>query len=165
MSGGNVSIIVAVTRDNAIGRGGDLIFRLRGDMRHFKAVTMGHPVIMGRKTWESLPNGALPGRRNMVISRNKDYRAEGAEVFGSLESALEALSAGDEAMVIGGAQIYGEALALASRLYLTVIDAEAGDADTFFPEIGDEWVETDRGERFVDEASGLGYRFVCLSRK
>ena len=164
--GPKVSIIVAVTADNAIGRGGDLIYRLKADMRHFRTLTMGRPIIMGRKTWESLPNGAVPGRRNMVVSRNKDYVAEGAEVFGSLSAALGVLDAEDEAMIIGGAQIYGEAMGLAHRLYLTQIDATAPDADTFFPEIKvDEWEVVDSGAPEKDAATGLSYRFVCLSRK
>lgn len=161
-----LSIIVALASDNAIGRDGDLVFRLRGDMKHFRTLTMGHPIIMGRKTFESLPKGALPGRRNMVVSRKADYAAPGAETFGSIEAALEALQPGDEAFVIGGAEIYRQTLPLASRLYLTLIDAEGEGADTFFPEIkAEEWVETEASEAETDPDNGIGYRFVCLSRK
>ena len=172
----SISIIVAVAADNAIGRNGDLLYRLRPDMRHFRAVTMGHPVIMGRKTWESLP-GALPGRRNMVVTRNSGYVAEGAETFPSLTDAIKALNPEDEAMIIGGEQIYRQAMPLADRLYLTYIDAPKGDADTFFPDVDpDEWEEIDINERAdiipanghswtTDPATQTRYRFVCLSRK
>ena len=131
----DVNIIVAITADNAIGRGGDLIYRLKDDMRHFKEITMGHTIIMGRKTWESLPKGALPGRRNVVVSRNADYAAPGAEVYTSLQEALQQCANAGKVFVIGGAQIYAQALPVAERLYLTAINAEAPDADTFFPEI------------------------------
>lgn len=161
-----LSIIVAITDDGAIGRGGDLVYRLRPDMRRFRSITMGHPVIMGRKTWESLPAGALPGRRNIVISRNPGYEAQGAEVFSSLEAALGAISPDEEAMVIGGAQIYRQAMPLADRLYLTRINAPAPGADTFFPEIDPaRWAETDPGEQQTDPETQIRYRFSCLSRR
>lgn len=163
----DINIIVAVADRNAIGRNGDLLYRLRPDMRHFRAITTGHTVIMGRKTWESLP-GALPGRRNIVVSRNRQYKAEGAETVGSLDEAIE--RAGDEKIfIIGGAAIYAEALPLATRLYLTEIDAPAAGADTFFPDYRkDEWCETEAGfgtEMQTDPETQLRYRFVCLSRK
>lgn len=161
-----ISIIVAVARDNAIGRNGELVVRLRADMRHFREVTMGHPVIMGRKTWESLPSGALPGRRNIVISRNPNYVAQGAEVFDSLESAFCALSPDDSAMIIGGEQIYRQALPYAQTIHLTEIDTDAPDADTFFPELSsDEWDKTDMGQWITDPETGLKYRFGCLYRR
>ena len=170
-----ISIIVAVTTDNAIGRDGNLVVHIRDDMRHFREVTMGHPVIMGRKTWESLPGGALPGRRNMVVSRNADYRAEGAETYTSLQAAIDALRPGDEAMIIGGAEIYRQAMPLANRLYLTLIDTTVPDADTFFPPIDDsEWSEINpdtnqpsnaTSQWRIDERTGLHYRFICMTRK
>ena len=161
-----ISVIVAVDRDNAIGRNGELVYRLRDDMRHFRAVTMGHPVVMGRKTWQSLPAGALPGRRNVVVSRNPDFKADGAEVYPSLPAALKALENADTVMIIGGASIYAEALPLAHTLYLTQIDASTADADTYFPAVDvDQWAVIDRGEWLTDAETGLRYRFVCLSRK
>lgn len=129
-------IIVGVTRDGAIGRDGGLIVHSRADMRYFKEITMGHPVIMGRKTFESLPKGALPGRRNIIITGNRDYQAEGAEVVHSLDEALALTDDGDMVpFVIGGARVYAEAMPRANRLYVTEFDAEASDADAYFPEI------------------------------
>lgn len=129
------SIIVAIDRNRAIGNAGDQLFYIREDLRHFKELTLGHPVIMGRKTFEALPRGPLPGRRNIVITRNPAFRPEGAETAPSLEAAL-ALCAdanADEAFIIGGAQIYALALPLATDLYITEIDAAAPAADTYFP--------------------------------
>lgn len=96
-----ISIIVAVTRNNAIGTNGDLLYHISADLKHFKEITMGHPIIMGRKTFESFPNGPLPGRRNIVITRNTDYVHQGIEVVHSLKEAIDAVADTDEAMVIG----------------------------------------------------------------
>lgn len=161
-----ISIIVAITRNNAIGRGGDLLFHISEDLRQFKAITMGHPIIMGRKTFESFPNGALPGRRNIVITRQGDYDAENIEIVNSLQAAVDAVKNVDEAFVIGGGEIYRQALPLCSRLYLTKIDTEIADADTFFPEINNnEWEIADQSELKHDPRSGVQFRFTCLSRK
>ena len=161
----DLNIIVAITKNNAIGRGGDLVYHLKGDMRHFREITMGHTVVMGRKTWESLPKGALPGRRNIVVSRNPKYEAAGAEVYPTLSEALER-AGNSKIFLIGGAQIYAQSLPMANRLYLTQIDADVDDADTFFPEINrDEWTEEVVDQYVVDEITGVKYRFVCLSRK
>ncbi|MDE6301510.1 MAG: dihydrofolate reductase [Muribaculaceae bacterium] len=160
-----VEIIVAVGRDGAIGRRGDLAFHIREDLRRFKQLTMGHPVIMGRKTFESLPKGALPGRRNVVISSNPDYTAEGAEVVHSLKEAVELCTGSEKVFIIGGGQVYAQAMPLAERLHLTRIDADTPDADTFFPEIDSEtWHETERSEQASDP-SGLTYRFITLEKK
>ncbi len=161
----HLSIIVAIADANAIGRGGDLLFHISDDLRHFKRLTMGHPIIMGRKTFESFPSGPLPGRRNMVITRNSDYAHEGIETFPSLEAALDATDDA-EPFVIGGGEIYRAALQLADRLYVTRIDAHVDDADTFFPEIDrNEWTETSTGDTIVDLKTGVSYRFTCLSRR
>lgn len=166
-----ISIIAAVASDGAIGRQGDLVCHIREDMRHFRRLTMGHPVVMGRKTFESLPGGALSGRRNVVVTRNASYRADGIETFPSLEKAVERLSAdsaGDadaEIFIIGGGEIYRLAMPLASRLYLTQIDASFTDADTYFPEVNPaQWRLDDASDWSVDERSGIRYRMVCLSR-
>lgn len=127
-----VSMIAAVGKNNEIGRGNELIFRLHGDMRFFKETTTGSTVVMGRKTFESLPR-ALPNRRNIVISRNGDYSAPGAEVCKSVDEALR-LCENDNVFVIGGGMIYSEFLKYAQKLYLTEVNAECADADTFFPE-------------------------------
>lgn len=150
----------------AIGRGGDLLFHISEDLRRFKALTMGHPIIMGRKTFESFPNGALPGRRNIVITRQVDYVANGAETVGSLQQAIDAVEQCDEAFVIGGGEIYTQALPHASKLYLTIIDADVADADTFFPQIDPaQWETIEEREVKQDPRSGATYRFICLSRK
>ena len=138
-------IIAGVAADGAIGRRGDLIVHSREDMRYFKATTMGHPVIMGRKTFESLPKGALPGRRNIVITRSTSFAAPGVEVVHSLDEAL-ALTAPDAAapaadrdatvpFVIGGAQIYALAMPRATRLYLTEYGCTAPDAAAPLPAV------------------------------
>lgn len=163
-----LSVIVAIAADRAIGRGGDLLFHISADLKRFKAITMGHPIIMGRKTFESCPKGPLPGRHNIVVTRSQDYRHEGVTVVHSLEDAIATAEAdgADEAFVIGGSQIYSQALPVADRMYLTEIDATAPDADTFFPAIDtDIWIETERNGPHTDQRSGLSYLFVCRERK
>lgn len=157
-------MIAAVTRDNALGRGGDMIFHISSDLKRFKALTMGHPLIMGRRTFESFPNGPLPGRRNIVISRNSNFCHKGAEIFPSLESAISA--AGEDAMVIGGGTIYEQAMPFADRLEITEIDAVADDADTFFPAIDcTEWKKESESEWMKDERSGVRFRYATYIRK
>ncbi|WP_444882982.1 dihydrofolate reductase [Microbulbifer sp. PSTR4-B] len=143
-----IALIAAVARNGAIGRDNELPWRLSGDLQFFKRTTMGKPVVMGRKTFESIGR-PLPGRVNIVITRNPDWQADGVEVASTLEAALEladkhAQEAGaGELMVIGGAQIYRLSMPYAARLYVTEVDAEvAGDA--FFPEVNDSWVEVAR---------------------
>ena len=161
-----ISIIVATAQGNAIGRKGDLLFHISADLRRFKEITMGHPIIMGRKTFESFPKGPLPGRENIVITRQGDYHHDGITVVGSFSDALTAANSVDEAFVIGGGEIYREAINQASKIYLTEIDAKVDDADTFFPEINpDQWEETDSSEWITDDRSGARYRFICLSRR
>ena len=131
---------------------------MSADLKHFKALTMGHPIIMGRKTFEALPKGALPGRRNIVVTRNAAFAAPGAEIAGSLDEAI-GMADGADAYVIGGASIYSQALPCADKLYVTRIFAHADGADTFFPEIGTDWKLAECGEKSHDEKSGLDYRF------
>lgn len=128
-----VSIIVAIAENGVIGRENGLPWRLSTDMKRFKALSMDKPVIMGRKTWESMPKRPLPGRRNMVVTRNAAYVAEGAEVFGSLEEALDAAGKGD-VCIIGGGEIYAQGMVHADELHVTHVETEA-DGDTYFPEI------------------------------
>ena len=130
-----ISIIVAAAQGNAIGRKGDLLFHISADLRRFKEITMGHPIIMGRKTFESFPKGPLPGRQNIVITRQGDYQYDGITVVGSFPDALAAANNVDEVFVIGGGEIYREAINGASVLYLTEIDAKVDDADTFSPKL------------------------------
>ncbi|OIQ85362.1 dihydrofolate reductase [mine drainage metagenome] len=136
-----LTLIAAVGANGVIGRGNALIWRLRDDLAHFKRMTLGHPVLMGRKTWESLGR-ALPGRRNLVLSRDTTYVAAGAEVCGSLADALRRCEGEPEVFVIGGAQIYLAALPLARRLWLTEVHASA-DGDAHFPR----WERTEFVER------------------
>lgn len=145
-----VSLIAALSSQNrGIGFHGDLLWRIPEDLARFKKVTVGHPVIMGRKTWESLPEKfrPLPNRANIIVTRNASYRAPGAVVVTSLEDAFssaETAPGAEEVFVIGGGEIYKEALPLANRLYLTLID-DSKEADAFFPEYKKEFThELDR---------------------
>jgi dihydrofolate reductase len=158
-----LTLIAAVARNGVIGIANRLPWQLPADLRRFKELTTGHTVIMGRKTWESLPAKfrPLPGRRNIVVTRNDSFLAEGAAVSASLPDAIAAAN-GDEAFVIGGAELYKAALPLADRLQLTEIDATY-EGDTWFPVIDmAQWRETAR-DSHSDEA-GLGYAFVTYQR-
>ncbi|MBR5436082.1 MAG: dihydrofolate reductase [Muribaculaceae bacterium] len=160
-----LSIIVAIDRLGAIGRKGQLLFHISDDLRRFKAITMGHPIIMGRKTFESFPKGALPGRRNIVVTRSADYSASGIETASSVEAAIDMVEDVDEAFVIGGGEIYRQTIARADRLYLTIVETETADADTFFPNFSpNDWEITEASQPETDAKSGLTYRFVTLQR-
>jgi len=158
-----LSMIAAMASNRAIGIDNKLPWRLPADLQHFKALTMGKPMIMGRKTWESLP-GLLPGRPHIVITRDEDYVAEGAEVVHSLEEALACYPEAEELMLVGGANLYKQGIEVASRLYLTEISAEvAGDA--FFPEVDmTQWQEVDRQDGMLDEKNTLPHQFVTFVR-
>ena len=162
MSRPPLTLIAAVAANGVIGRDGTLPWRLSADLKRFKALTMGHPVIMGRKTWESLGR-PLPGRLNIVITRNPDYRPEGASVAASLDAALALAADAAEVFVIGGEEIYRIALSRADRLQLTEIQQDfAGDAR--FPELDRSgWLTVTR-ERHLD-ASGLPYAFATYERR
>jgi dihydrofolate reductase len=139
-----VAFVVAVSRNGVIGRAGGLPWRISADLKRFKAITMGKPLIMGRKTWESLPKKPLPGRPNIVITRQKNYLAEGAIVVSDIPSALAAAGQVDEVCVIGGGEIFDMFLPQTDRIYLTDVDLEV-DGDTFFPMIDPvQWTETAR---------------------
>lgn len=161
-----VTIIAAVAKGGAIGRKGDLLFHISADLKRFKSITMGKPVIMGRKTFESFPNGALPGRRNIVITRQRDYSAPGVETAASLDEAMQLVAGVDEAMIIGGGEIYRQAFPLADELRLTMIDADVADADTFMPAIDSEaWIEKEQSDSFTDPRSGVAYHFADFVRR
>ncbi len=156
-----ITIIAAIAAGGAIGRNGDLLFHISDDLKRFKQLTVGHTVIMGRRTFESLPGGALPRRRNIVITRNPDYTKEGIETYTSLDDALDALDDTDDVYIIGGGQIYKEAIDLADRLELTLIDAKVEDADTFFPRFDtSEWELVFLSPDHTDPVSGVTYRFA-----
>lgn len=150
--------IVAMGRDGEIGFRGDMPWHLPEDLRHFKALTLGHPVIMGRATWESLPKLPLPGRVNVVITRNVNYDAPGALVAGSLSEAIRLACDSGVPFVIGGGQIYLQSLACLSRVFVTRIDASFEEADTYFPALDgfklasqSEWMESKSGLRYCFE--------------
>ncbi|MDE6831212.1 MAG: dihydrofolate reductase [Muribaculaceae bacterium] len=161
-----ITIIAAVTSTGAIGRRGDLICHIPGDLRHFKELTMGHPIIMGRKTFESLPGGALPGRRNIVITTRRDFRAPGVETVGSLAEAICVAGEAD-CYIIGGRRVYAEAMPIADALSLTEIDIDGPeDADTFFPEVDpSQWRMTARSETLTDPRTSVTYRFTDYTRR
>lgn len=164
-----VSLIVAMAKNRVIGANNQLPWHLPADLKHFKATTMAKPIVMGRKTWESIGR-PLPGRFNIVISRQQDYVAEGAVVVGDLADALvlarrEAASAGlNEVFIIGGETIYRQALAEVARMYITEVDIEP-DGDAWFPEIAlEEWQEVSRECYPVTPDEKLGYCLVTLQR-
>jgi dihydrofolate reductase len=139
-----IALVVAVARNGVIGRDGRLPWRVPGELKRFKELTMGKPVIMGRKTWESLPNKPLPGRHNIVVTRQADYKAPGADVAGSVAEALEVTGDAPEICIIGGAEIYERSLPLASRIYLSEIPLEP-EGDAHFPRLDmAAWRETGR---------------------
>ena len=139
-----IAFVVAASRNGVIGRDGGLPWHISTDLKRFKAITMGKPLIMGRKTWESLPKKPLPGRPNIVITRQKNYRAEGAIVVADIPSALTAAGAVEEICVVGGGEIFDMFLPQTDRIYLTEVDLEV-DGDTFFPPIDPaQWHETAR---------------------
>jgi dihydrofolate reductase len=143
MSGPRLSLIVARARNGVIGKDGALPWKIPGELAHFKRTTMGHPIVMGRKTWESIGR-PLPGRRNIVVTRNGGYSAPGAEVAASLEAALTLCADADEVFVIGGAELYAQALPRAARAVVTEIDADF-DGDARFPSLApSEWQVVDR---------------------
>ena len=160
-----MNIIVCIARNGAIGLNNGLLYHLRADLKNFKQLTTGHTVIMGRKTYESLPKGALPNRRNIVLTRG-DATFPNTEVFHTLQEALNHCAAGEDVFIIGGASVYNEAMPSAKRLYLTEVDDIPAEADTFFPEINrDEWQELSREHHEADEQNDKPYDFVVLERK
>lgn len=156
----SVTLVVAMGRNRVIGHDGGMPWHLPADLAHFKSVTMGKPIIMGRRTYESIGR-ALPGRENVVITRNAAFEAEGCTVVHSLEEALAEREG--ELMVIGGGQLYREALPLATRIHLTEIDA-APEGDTTFPALGEAWREVSREQRPADDANAHDLTFVELVR-
>ena len=162
MQNKTITIIAAMAHNRAIGLAGAMPWHLPGELRHFKETTMGKPIVMGRKTWESIRR-VLPGRQNIVVTRNREYRAEGCLVVQSLSLAIERAE-GDEIMVIGGGQLYRQALPVADRMVLTLVDCTPA-ADTWFPEWNEnEWSEISRRSQAIDDSNALGYEVVELIR-
>lgn len=162
-----IAFVVAVARNGVIGVKGDLPWRISSDLKRFKQITIGKPVIMGRKTWESLPKRPLPGRLNIVITRHRDYPAPGATVVAGVDEALSAARQADaeEICVIGGSEIFRQFLPMANRLYLTEIDL-APEGDAVFPPLDfTEWQETARETHARAEGDDAGFVLRVLDRK
>ena len=163
LGGKRITIVAAMARNRAIGRDGELPWHLPRELRHFKETTMGKPIVMGRRTWQSIGR-ALPGRQNLVVTRDASFRAEGCEVVGSLEAAV-ASARGPEVMIIGGGQLYRQTLAHADRMVLTLVDCEPP-ADTWFPKWREEdWRRVAEREESADERNPFDYRVIELTRR
>jgi dihydrofolate reductase len=165
----SLALIVAASENHVIGKNNQLPWYLPGDLKYFKAITMAKPVIMGRKTFESIGK-PLPGRDNIVITRNADYQADGIKVVASLEEAIALaesitlINGGEEIMIIGGAQIYNQALAMADRVYLTRVHRHV-EGDAFFPELAaDEWQEVAREDITAEEPNPFDFSYLVLDR-
>lgn len=160
-----LSIIVAIASDGAIGRANDLLWHLPADLKRFKELTTGHTILMGRKTFESLPHGPLPNRRNIIISRSLPAQP-GAEVYPTIQQALEACASDGEVFIIGGGEIYRQLLPNTERIYLTRVQASFPDAEVFFPELDPtEWVEEAREVYPRDERNEYDTELLLLRRR
>ena len=163
----HLNIIVAQAENRAIGLNGDMPWHLGSDLRRFKALTMGHPVVMGRRTWESLPKRPLLGRRNIVFSQSEDFAPEGAEVVHSVNDLFRLLrDCDDEVFIIGGGRIYNMLMPWVNRLYITWVHKEFPEADTYFPVIDlSEFTKINESDPMTDEKSGLEYSYAEYDRK
>ena len=161
-----IAIIVAVDQQQAIGNKGDQLAYVSGDLKRFRQLTTSHAIVMGRKTFEALPKGALPKRQNIVISRNKDLELPDCTVVTSIAEALTAAKTQEKLFVIGGGEIYKAFLPLATDLYYTHIHHTFEQADTWFPVISnEEWFEIEKTDTMIDEKTGLHYHYQTLQRK
>ena len=160
-----LSVVAAVARGGVIGRDNAIPWRIPEDAQRFRTLTMGHPVVMGRRTWDSLPDRfrPLPGRRNVVVTRNRAWHADGAERAGSLADALRLLDSEPQVFVVGGAELYAEALSLADELLLTEIEAEV-EGDTFFPSWDRAAFDEVSREQHLSE-TGIPFSFVTYLRR
>lgn len=160
---GTINLIVAIGEEGAIGKNGDLIWKISEDLKRFKTLTTSHPVIMGRKTWDSLPKKPLPGRRNIILTRRKDFKAEGAETFNSIEEAL-ALTEEENPFVIGGAEIYQAFMPFVNTLYLTKVYSSAEGADAFLKIDFDEGWQLQEESEIFTTPEGVSYRYQTFKR-
>lgn len=161
-----LAMIVAIDANNGIGKNNDQLAYISADLKRFKALTTGHTILMGRKTFEALPKGALPNRRNVVITRQSDFSAPNVDVADSLEAALQLCANDEKVFVIGGGEIYKAFLPETHELYLTVIQHAFEGVDTFFPSINEEeWAVKEEDGPFTDEKTGLNYKYQNLVRK
>ena len=158
------SLVVAIARNGVIGRDNALPWRLPADLAHFKKVTMGHPVVMGRRTYESIGK-PLPGRQNIVVTRNRGFVAPGCTVVGSLDEAWRAAGGADEVSIIGGTTLFEETLPLADVIHLTEVEADV-EGDTFFPRFDrGQWQEREVARHPADERNAYPFRILELTRK
>jgi dihydrofolate reductase len=155
-----IKIIVAMSKNRVIGNNNELIWKLSSDLKRFKELTTGHPVVMGRKTYESIGR-PLPNRRNIIITRNSEYEVEGCEVVSSLEEAL--LLSGNDCFIIGGGEIYKQSLELADKIYLTLVHKDF-EGDTQFPELSKEWAIIDNKDFEADQKNEYNYSFIEYDR-
>ena len=159
-----ISLIVALARNRVIGRDNQLPWRLSADLQHFKRLTMGKPIVMGRKTCESIGR-PLPGRTNIVVTRDSSFSAAGCRVVHSIDAALVAAGGADEVMIMGGENLYSQLLPRADRLYLTEVQADVS-GDAWFPEFDQtQWQELERESHRADEKNEFDYDFVVLVRR
>lgn len=162
----NITLVVAASENNAIGRDNQLLWHLPKDMRFFKNTTWGLPVLMGRKTFESMGSKLLPGRYNIILTTQQGYTVEGATVVHTIEQAIELAAQQDykELMVIGGGQIYEMTLPIADTIWLTRVHVEI-DGDTFFPALDEQWTKVSRASNYPDEKHPFSFDFECWKRK
>lgn len=161
-----IGIVVVVDNNNGIGSKGDLLCHLPNDLKHFKAITTGHSIIMGRRTFESLPKGALPNRRNIVITSDSPDNYPGCIVVRNIEDAIALIGEGEKVFIIGGGQLYSSTFHMANQLYLTRIYHTFENADTFFPEIDfNNWRLIERDDRKADEKHKYDYSFLHYIRE
>ncbi len=160
----NISIIAVLDKNNAIGKDNKLLCYLPADLKHFKKLTTGHTIVMGRKTYESLPNGALPNRRNIVLTKSKDFKCEACEIVHSVDEVLEICQNDEKIFIIGGAQIYKLFIDKADKLCLTHVHYKF-EADTYFPELKlDDWTIINQENFEIDEKNKFKYSFIDYKR-
>ncbi|MDR2907602.1 MAG: dihydrofolate reductase [Bacteroidales bacterium] len=160
-----ISIIVAIAQNNAIGKNNDLLWHISDDLKRFKKITLNHTVVMGRNTFYSLPVRPFPLRRNVVMTNDKSVKIEGCEMAYSIQEAIDLCDADGESFICGGGAIYQQFLPLADKLYLTVVHQDF-EADTFFPEINyNEWKLVEESERMIDEKTQLPYSYLVYERQ
>jgi dihydrofolate reductase len=158
-----ISIVVAIAENHAIGKDNKLLWHLPNDLKHFKTITSGHTVIMGRKTYDSVGK-PLPNRRNIIITR-QHIEIAGCEVVNSLEEAVALCKTEGEVFIVGGAEIYRQAMAITNKIYLTIVH-QSFEGDTYFPKIEENvWVETEREDHDADEKNKIAYSFITLVRR
>lgn len=161
----NISIIAAVAKNNAIGKNNDLLVYISSDLKRFKQLTTGHSIIMGRKTFESLPNGPLPNRKNIVLSNQKNYSPNGCTVVNNIDDAIAECD-NDDTFIIGGASIYNLFMNKANKLYITEINHAFPQADVFFPQINEtDWQLVEFSEILNDEKSNIKFSYKNYTRR